>query len=155
MDLRLYESKDIIEIVTLFYQTVHTVNAADYAPAQLNAWASGTIDHVAWDLEFKRNRTFVAVEKGKILGFADMDEQGYLDRLYVHKDHQRHGVATMLCDALEACSKASCFETHASITAVPFFLNRGYRIVREQTVVRCGVVLHNVVMKKENEKEPR
>ena len=27
-------------------------------------------------------------------GFADMDADGYLDRLYVHKDYQGRGVAT-------------------------------------------------------------
>ena len=30
-----------------------------------------------------------------------MDADGYLDRLYVHKDYQGRGVATALCDALE------------------------------------------------------
>ena len=44
---------------------------------------------------------------------------------YVHKDHQRKGVATAICDALEQNAKAEKFTTHASITAKPFFEKRG------------------------------
>ena len=85
---------------------------------------------------------------GKIVGFGDMDETGYLDRLYVHKDYQRRGVATAICDALEQRTKAAEFTTHASITARPFFEKRGYTVAREQQVERRGVWLTNFVMKK-------
>lgn len=36
-----------------------------------------------------------------------MDADGYLDRLYVHKDYQGRGVATALCDALEQAAQAN------------------------------------------------
>ena len=86
---------------------------------------------------------------GKIVGFGDMDETGYLDRLYVHKDYQRRGVATAICDALEQNTKAAEYITHASITARPFFEKRGYTFVREQQVERRGKLLTNFVMRKE------
>ena len=81
-------------------------------------------------------------------GFADMDQAGYLDRLYVHRDFQRRGIATALCDALEAACPCARYTTHASITARPFFLARGYRVVRAQQVERRGVKLTNFVMEK-------
>ena len=46
-----------------------------------------------------------------------MDADGYLDRLYVHKDYQGRGVATALCDALEQAVQCEAYTTHASITA--------------------------------------
>lgn len=36
-----------------------------------------------------------------IIGFGDIDETGYLDRLYVHKDYQKQGVGAAICDELE------------------------------------------------------
>ena len=33
----------------------------------------------------------VAIQDGEIVGFGDMDSNGYLDRLYVHKDHEETG----------------------------------------------------------------
>ena len=132
----------------LFYQTVHSVNARDYTKAQLDVWATGQVDLAAWDRSFSAHYTVVAVEDGRIVGFGDMDPSGYLDRLYVHKDHQREGIASAICGALEESVPGKTLITHASITAKPFFEQRGYRVVREQTVVRGGIPLTNYVMEK-------
>ena len=131
----------------LFYNTVHTVNARDYTEVQLNAWATGSIDLTAWDRSFYEHNTLVAIHDGVIVGFGDMDG-GYLDRLYVHKDFQLRGVATALCDTLEQTVNARVFTTHASITARPFFEHRGYRVVKEQQVLRSGIALTNYAMEK-------
>lgn len=150
MELRLYRSEDCLALARLFYDTVHTVNARDYTPEQLNAWADGHVDLAAWDASFLAHHTLVAEKNGEILGFADMDGAGYLDRLYVHKDHQGRGVATALCSALEAACPVKSFTTHASLTARPFFESRGYQVLRRQTVVRHGISLENFVMEKRN-----
>lgn len=148
MQIRRYEPGDVGELAELFYQTVHTVNAGDYTQEQLNAWADGNVDLKAWDRSLREHVSLVAVVDGVIAGFGDIDQTGYLDRLYVHKDHQGQGVAAALCDALEQAA-AGDVVTHASITARPFFEKRGYRVLRKQQVIRRGVSLTNYVMKKE------
>ena len=150
MMLRPYRSEDCPALARLFYDTVHIVNARDYTPEQLDAWADGQVDLTAWDESFLAHHTLVAEENGEVLGFADMDNTGYLDWLYVHKDYQGQGVATALCNTLEAACPAKIFTTHASLTARPFFEGRGYRVLRRQTVVRRGVALDNFVMEKRN-----
>lgn len=147
MKLRNYRAEDCKAMADLFYQTVHSVNAADYTEEQLNAWASGAVDLEQWDQSFLSHYTVVAEQDGSIIGFGDMAPDGYLERLYVHKDHQREGVATAICDALEK-TVTGTVTTHASITAKPFFEHRGYRVIREQQVVRRGVALTNYVMEK-------
>lgn len=94
MFIRKYKPSDCQEIVELFYQTVHTINAKDYTPEQLNVWATGKIDLEKWNQSFLRHETVVVIEHSRILGLGDMDPSGYLDRLYVHKDYQRKGIAT-------------------------------------------------------------
>ena len=133
----------------LFHKTVHTVNARDYSPAQLDAWSPGSVDLNAWNHSFLAHDTWIALLGGEIVGFADMDASGYLDRLYVHHSYQRRGVATALCERLEQRSVASVFTTHASITAVPFFRARGYRMIHAQTVIRHGISLQNFIMEKQ------
>jgi putative acetyltransferase len=91
----------------------------------------------------------VATENGEVVGFGDMDETGYLDRLYVHKDYQGQGVASAICDELERFAAGKTITTHASITAKPFFQHRGYHVVRKQEVIRHGVALTNFVMEKQ------
>lgn len=145
MKLRRYQPADCSRLAALFYQTVHTVNARDYSPAQLDAWADGQVDLAAWDQSFRDHYTLVAEADNRIVGFGDITPAGYLDRLYVATDYQGRGVATALCDQLEVAVTGP-IETDASITARPFFAHRGYRVVAKQTVVRHGVALTNYKM---------
>ena len=148
MVLRRYRPADCAEMARLFYQTVHTVNAGDYTEAQLGAWAPETMNLEDWSRSFARHITSVALDEGQIVGFGDMDDVGYLDRLYVHRDFQGQGIGTAVCNWLEERVPAAVYTTHASITARPFFVRRGYRTVKRQQVVRRGVVLVNYVMEK-------
>ena len=94
MTIRSYRPEDLDEILQLFYDTVHAVNARDYAPEQLDAWADGRADREAWNRSLLEHDTRVALIGETIVGFADMDENGYLDRLYVHRDFQGKGIAS-------------------------------------------------------------
>ena len=124
----------------------HKQNAKDYTTEQLNVWATGNVDLSTWNKVFLEHYTLVAVSDDIIVGFGDIDDTGYLDRLFVHKDYQRQGIATALCDMLEVGFNR--ITTHASITAKPFFSHRGYRVIKEQQVVRNGISLTNYVMEK-------
>lgn len=148
MFLRAYRTSDCKGLTELFYNTVHTVNAKDYSKEQLDAWAAGQVDLEQWDQSLQAHFSIVAVEDAIIIGFGDIDETGYLDRLFVHSGYQGRGVATAICDRLEAAVPKDIV-THASITARPFFEKRGYTVVKEQQVERRGVLLTNFVMTKE------
>ena len=154
MKLRPYDSMDCEEIIKLFQETVHTVNARDYEKVQLDVWATGREELAQWDSSLKNNVTIVAEENGSIIGFGDMDRKGYLDHLYVHKDHQRKGIAAQILEALEneaVFHDTPAFTTFSSITARPFFEKMGYRVMYRNTVIREGVELINYFMKKEKE----
>lgn len=71
-----------------------------------------------------------------------------LDRLHVHRDYQRMGMATAICDALESNCKARPLVTYASITAKPFFEARGYEVWQENWVERRSIILKNYRMEK-------
>ena len=148
MYLREYRPEDCREIIELFYQTVHTVNAADYTEEQLDAWADRKADPDVWNRSLQAHDSIVAMEGDRIVGFGDIDRTGYLDRLYVHAEYQGKGIATAICDWLEQTATGR-ITTHASITARPFLEKRGYRVVREQQVERHGILLTNFVMEKE------
>ncbi len=145
--IRPYRSGDVAQMAQLFYDTVHTINARDYSHKQLKAWASEDVDLEAWDASFLAHYTLVAEENGQIVGFGDLVGGTYLDRLYVHKDHQGRGIATALCDALEAQAPGGV-TTHTSFTARTFFEKRGYTLHKEQLVQKRGMWLTRLVMEK-------
>ena len=150
MQIRKYRPSDCRELAELFYDTVHTVNAGDYTKEQLDAWAPLSQDAAAWNKSLCENYTLVAEQDGLICGFADLALGGYLDRLYVHSDFQRMGVASKLCSLLERRAREQNVKeltVHASITARPFFEKRGYELIKEQRVFRRGVEMTNYVMR--------
>lgn len=148
MVIRIYQPCDCKELAELFYNTVHTVNARDYTKEQLDVWATGEIDLEKWNQSFQEHYSIVAVKSNIIIGFGDIDDTGYLDRLYVHTNYQGQGVATAICNKLEKAVQGKVV-THASITAKPFFAKRGYKIIKEQQVERKGIFLTNFVMEKD------
>ena len=149
LTVRPYRPSDCPILAELFYQTVHGVCGRDYTTQQLDAWDDGQVDLVAWDASFQAHTTLVAEWDGMVAGFADLAGDGYLDRLYVHRDYQRRGIAAALCDGLPGARL-----THASLTARPFFERRGWRVEREQQVERHGVKLTNFVMAREPARAP-
>jgi putative acetyltransferase len=149
--LREYHSEDCAEIMQLFYDTIHSVNAADYNENQLDAWAPKEIDIAYWDSRFLQDHAVVAEKDGIIVGIGTLKSAGYFDLLYVHKDYQRIGIATLIADEIERCFRVNgitTVTTDASITARPFFENRGYVVLKKQSVETRGQSLINFKMQK-------
>ena len=155
MLIRKFQESDIHQVVLLFYETVHSVNAVDYSIEQLNAWAPQNelkTFSKNWNKSLRNNISYVIEINNKIVGFSDLTYEGYLNRLYVHKDFQEQNIATNLVNKLETIARENKLPkiyTEASITAKPFFENHGYQIISSQNIERKGITLPNFLMIKE------
>lgn len=151
MKTRLYMPTDLNDVMQLFYDNVHTVCVHDYTKEQLDAWAPENPDIYHWEASMNKNHTLVVEKDDKIIGFGNVGETGYLDRLYVHADYLHQGIATMIVNQLEKYAKAKgivFMNTAASVTSKPFFEAKGYTVLEEQTVERRGVRLRRYLMEK-------
>ena len=95
--IRPLEEEDIPEMRELFHTTVLTVNSKDYTKEEVEDWAScgDSVEH--WKELFAKNNYIGALdEQGNIIGFSSMNAEGYLHSMFVHKDWQGKGVATLL-----------------------------------------------------------
>ncbi|WKT00761.1 GNAT family N-acetyltransferase [Gallibacterium salpingitidis] len=147
--LRKYQEADCVLLADLFFRSIHTTCQNDYSQEQLNAWANGKVDLTEWHHSFCEHYTVVAaLDNGVIVGFGDIDINGYLDRLFVHPDYQRQGIATAICNKLESVVKVETLSVYASITAQRFFEKRGYVTIKSQSVARKGILLRNYLMEK-------
>lgn len=87
----------------------------------------GALTEVTYEKDVKRwsrIKPFVAVENGVCLGFAELEDAGHINCFFVHHEHNRRGVGSLLMDACIKEARAHGYDkVHAevSITAKPFF----------------------------------
>ena len=151
MILRDYREPDGPATLDVFLRAIRVTAARDYAPEQVAAWASDEIDPAGWAARRASARTQVAEVDGRVVGFTDVDDRGYVDMLFVDPAFARQGVATALLDWAVATARslgAGELSTHASLTARPFFEAQGFVVVVEQQPVLRGVALTNFVMRR-------
>ncbi len=149
MIIRRFREEDAPVIAELFHHTVHTVNIQDYFPQQIAAWAPENLQFRDWLGICAKRFTFVAEENDAILGFAELEKDGYIGCFYCHKDHQRKGIGSHLYKSVETQARQldlSELIVEASITAKPFFLKMGFQVRQKQTVFRRGETFVNYRM---------
>ena len=93
----------------------------------------------------------MAEEAGRPVGFAELEPNGHIDRVYVSADRQRRGIGRQLLAAVIAEARrvglARLF-TEASITARPFFEAQGFAVLAPQVVTCRGVEFVNYRMER-------
>ncbi|MEQ8523742.1 GNAT family N-acetyltransferase [Gracilimonas sp.] len=151
MKIRKANQNDLDEILNLFTDTISEVNNRDYSPSQIKAWSSSSKDTDRWLLKIREQYFLVTEEEDCITGFASITNEGYLDTMFVHKNHQRKGIAKTLITALIDYAKENQLKeiiTDGSITARPFFEKHGFKVIKKQMVNRKGIEIANYKMKK-------
>ena len=152
LSVRALTEQDIPEMRDLFRSTVLHVNIKDYTREEVEDWASCGDSVKRWK-ELLSKHTYIGVvdKEGCIAGFSSMNADGYLHSMFVHKDWQRKGVATLLLSEVERMARGygvRRIDVEVSITALPFFEKQGYRVVKEQKAKANRLYLTNFVMEK-------
>jgi putative acetyltransferase len=149
MQIRLADIKDAEQLLQLFHDTITIINSKDYNEEQIAAWVSSAKNSDRIKSKIKEQYFIVAEIDNEIVGFGSLTVTGYLDCMYVHKDHQRKGIANKLIDEIKRqATKWSLKEitTDASITAKPFFEKNGFKVITQQKVYIIDVMLINYKM---------
>lgn len=144
---------DFSELKELYQNTVLTVNRKDYTEEEVEDWASCGNDTAHWVELFKEQHYVVAEnKKGLIVGFASVNDIGYMHTLFVHKDFQHQGIATFLYKYIETYAKdkgAKTITSEVSITAKPFFEKQGFQVDAEWERQANRLKLTNYKMSKQ------
>jgi putative acetyltransferase len=149
MTIRKATIADNQAITQLFYETITTISVKDYDVQQIETWASSAENKFFWQEQIEKQYFIIAENDKYLLGFASLTTDGYLDFMYVHKNHQNQGIASALLEnILTEANRLSLTKvwTDASITARPFFLNKGFVIEKIYTKISKGVAFENAIM---------
>ncbi|GAB4370648.1 MAG: GNAT family N-acetyltransferase [Elainellaceae cyanobacterium] len=152
ISVRDFQPSDLPAIRQLFYNTVTQVNCQDYSPEQIQVWSASAQDDALWHNRWDDHCIYVAEDAGQIVGFAELvPPEEHIDCFYCHHQYQGKGVGSQLLNHLETTARSLNLQrlwAEVSITAKPFFLRKGFTVVRSQFVERQGVQLQNFVMEK-------
>jgi putative acetyltransferase len=143
--------EDADPIRNLFRETIMSVNTKDYNEEQVAIWAKGSEDRNAWESKITGQNFIVAESDKGIVGFASVTEEGYIDFMFTHKDHQSKGIASNMLLKLEEFAIAAKLDrvwAEVSITARPFFLRKGFEITERFFREVSGVTFDDCVMTK-------
>ena len=150
MFLRRATLADMPQLKELYRQTILQVNAQHYSPEQVTVWAS-TADRTEGLARRINEQHFYVTETNEGIITGSIEDSGYLDMLYVHKDYQRQGIGSQLIEQLLAKAVElgiSIVESEVSITARPLFEHFGFVVVEQQEIDINGVLLINYKMQK-------
>ncbi|WP_191859319.1 GNAT family N-acetyltransferase [Hanstruepera ponticola] len=154
MDIEIRQAtiEDVPEITTLFRDTVREVNSKDYSDKQIQTWSAGANDTEKWEERVNRFYFLVAETNDTIVGFAYLKNGNYFDGLFVHKDYQRQGIASKLLRIIESKVMMDGFDeikSDVSITALPFFEDHYYDVIKKQKKVLKGMSFENYIVSKQ------
>jgi len=138
-------------IIRLINETVHTVCAKDYTKKELDTWAPGKFDTARFIKALSPCHNLVYVKESLIVGFISMEKDGFINRLFTHKDYQRQGIASSLLKEAEKWAYRSGIREislDSSKTAIDFYIKNGYRKSGISVIEKDGVIFRNTVMKK-------
>lgn len=106
--IRIARLSDALELKDLFQDTVLNINKRDYSKAEVEDWASCGNDLSHIKEMIKTHYFIVAVnQQSQIVGFSSITPQGYLHFMFVHKDFQGKGIATILLNEIEQHATAT------------------------------------------------
>lgn len=151
LTVRKFEKGDETALWQIKYDTNRKINIKDYSEQQVQAWAPDLYEENKWVKRIKEMNPFVAEIDGNIVGYADVQSDGYIDHFFCHFEYQGQGIGKALMKALFEKGQAegiSRLYSHVSITAKPFFEYFGFTAIKKQSVEVRGQVLTNFVMEK-------
>lgn len=149
--IRAFQPGDAPALWAVFFESVRQVAARDYSPEQVAAWAPEQPDLAQWTQRLQRLAPFVAERAAALVGYADVQADGYIDHFYVAASAGRQGVGSALMQQIHdtaAQRQTPLLYAQVSLTARPFFEKWGFVVLTRQTVWARGVAMDNLRMHK-------
>jgi putative acetyltransferase len=151
MQIRPFQIGDEPALWEVFRSAIYGTAAADYTPEQIAAWAPVPPDAERWAERMRGIQPFVAEQDDQIIGYADVQDDGYIDHFFVASDRARQGVGSLLMKHIHTTAMArgiAQLSSDVSITARPFFEKWGFVVLEPQSITVRGVTMTNYRMLK-------
>jgi len=149
--IRRYRPGEEPALFEVYYSAIHLVASHEYTAEQVQAWAPRYLDPALWENRIRGINPFIAMLNEQIVGYADIQPNGYIDHFFVSGMHPRKGIGSLLMTRiLEEASFLNLrkLTSDVSMTAQPFFKRFGFEVVEQRYPERRGVVIPNTLMRR-------
>jgi len=149
--IRPYREGEEPALFGIYCSAIHLVACQNYTPEQLQAWAPRDFDPELWRRRIRGIGPFVAESNGQIVGYADLQPNGYIDHFFVCGTRSREGIGSQLMRHLLDRAQAlgiSELSSDVSRTAQPFYERFGFMVVERRYPEISGVVVPNALMRR-------
>jgi putative acetyltransferase len=151
VQIRRYEPGEERALFEVYYSAIHLTASRDYTSEQIQAWAPRDLDMNLWENRIHSINPFVADLNGEVVGYADLQANGYIDHFFVSGTHSRRGIGSLLMEHLLEEAKAlglSELTSDVSRTAQPLYEKFGFVLVEQRRTERRGVIIPNALMRR-------
>jgi putative acetyltransferase len=153
--IRRYRPGEERSLFDVYFTAIHLVASRDYTAEQVGAWAPRDLDMALWQKRIRGINPFVAVLNDEIVGYADVQSNGYIDHFFVSGNYPRRGIGSnLMTRILEEASSLGLriLTSDVSRTAQPFFAKFGFAIVEQRLPEVRGIVIPNALMSRDLER---
>lgn len=92
MHIRRFIPGDEAFLFSVYFSAIHDIASRDYSPDEINAWAPIDVYWNLWSRRMCGINPFVAVLDDEIVGYADVQSDGYIDHFFVSGTRPRQGI---------------------------------------------------------------
>lgn len=105
--VRNFRADDALPLRDVYRSSIHQLTRGEYDEAQRNAWAPSEFDEQAWSARIASICPFVALFDDSIAGYADIQNNGYIDHFFVSPQFAKRGIGSALMKRINAQATTS------------------------------------------------
>lgn len=151
LHIRTFRKGDEATLRSIFHASIHGLAGTDYTPEQLQAWAPTEYDEGTWAELMQSLQPFLAERDGTVVGYADLQPDGYIDHFFVAGPHAGQGVGRALMAHLHDIARQRGLTelwAKVSLNAEPFFRTQGFLVEERLSFLLRGVPMTHARMRK-------
>jgi len=151
MDIRPYKFEEAQKLYNIFFSSIRENAQLYYSDEQLKAWAPDEYDEEKWIQRMAKIQPYVIEDKGEILGYADLQENGYIDHFFIKGGQSGKGIGKkLMLFLLDQAESQDIKRLYAdvSLAAQAFFKTFGFVVVKSKKVYIRGLEIDNALMEK-------
>ena len=138
MNLRQITTKDQLNLMRIYFDSILSINENIYDQDQKRAWCSQVWDNINFKKSINKGKGWLIYERKKTFAFATRYPDNRISLLYCIGKSQRKGFGTKLICQLEDDAKKQglyFLKTEASLISYKLFLKLNWEIIRKEKII--------------------